>query len=249
MKLLQILAVKLMSLAVLLLGALAVYYRFGNARPHLHRVLGLVDSNSGFLGTLLLILLGLCAVLAGLLGVLPQFKRRKGQLITFHGAHGDVTIELDSVENSLNRAIAKMPEVKNIDLEVTPTPNGSSVQITGEVTLFKELGVGALSTANYVRETIKMTAQNVLGVNEVNSVAINVRGIIVDPKKKKQRTEPEFLTKPKDPASTMLPGSQALPSRSFNQAQQQEPRPHALNVDSTDDSAHEDEADGTASNQ
>ena len=56
-------------------------------------------------------------LLLGLYGFLPKLPRRS-ETITFAGAAGEVTIQLDTVEKGLTRVLQKMDEVKKVKIKV-----------------------------------------------------------------------------------------------------------------------------------
>lgn len=206
MRILQLLAVKLLGLAIMTGGGLLVAYRFVPRIPEItHQLVALVSPANFPLDYIILIPLGALLFVAGFLTLIPRLPRKtKRGYITFRGAHGDVRIDLDSIEVNLNKAVSKLSEVKKIEVKVFPTANGSSVQITGEVVLYKEPGVGALATLNYVRECVEMTAQGILGVNEVTSVELTVTDVVQ--RKGDADKEAALLVRPRDVTRAQLPG-------------------------------------------
>ncbi len=210
MRWIQLITIKLTGLAILLGGAALIAYRFVEQIPlYTNQTLNwLIDNagpDAGIGGILILILLGIPPVFVGLMLLLPQLGRhsRRGH-ITFRGAHGDVRLDLDSVQANLNKAIADLPEVKSVDIKVSPSANDSSVVVAAQAVIYQEAGVGALSTANYVREAIKMTAQSMLGVDEIQSVQLQVKGIAQD--KRKSKAKPGYALPSKDVSEAQLPG-------------------------------------------
>jgi len=123
--------------------------------------------------------------LLAVFGVLPLFKeRRPKSTISFPGIHGNVTIELDSVEANLGRVVNKMPEVKKIKVKVTPSEDSHRAVVSADVLMYKGAGgASARETANRIADFLMDTAVNILGVEEVTKVDLNVRDIIVDAKR------------------------------------------------------------------
>ena len=123
--------------------------------------------------------------LLAVFGVLPLFKeRRPKSTISFPGIHGNVTIELDSVEANLGRVVSKMPEVKKIKVKVTPSEDSHRAVVSADVLMYKGAGgASARETANRIADFLMDTAVNILGVEEVTKVDLNVRDIIVDAKR------------------------------------------------------------------
>ncbi len=172
MKVVHLILLKLLSLAALAGGVLVA------VTP----VSVLYDSSAmrALDSTWIRIAIGLGVAVIGLLGLIPCRRRNKRKTISFPGTQGDVIIQLDSVEATLNRVIGRLPEVKKVAVRAVPSEDGRSVQITAEVLLYKRTGAGARETANRVSEAIAEAAENLLGVEEVTSVDLNVRGIVVD---------------------------------------------------------------------
>ncbi len=126
---------------------------------------------------------GICAAIA--LITLPPWKRVKHSknTISFHGIHGDVTIELDSVEATLGRVLARKPEVKKIKVKVTPSEDNRRAVVRAEVLMQKNTGAeGAREISNRIANYLADAAVHILGVEEVLKVDLNVRDIVVDAK-------------------------------------------------------------------
>jgi len=135
----------------------------------------------GLDGRYIHIAIGAALTLIGLLALLPLMRlRRKDKVIRFPGTHGEVVIQLDSVEASLNRVIGKVSGVKKISVNVVPTEDASKVRIAANVWLYKDAGSSARGLADRISESIGTTAANILGLEEVAVVDLNVRGIVLD---------------------------------------------------------------------
>lgn len=127
------------------------------------------------------IAVGLVFVFAGLIAVLPPLRfRRKSPTIAFPGEHGDVLIHLDSVQANLNKVVAKRPEVKRSYVKVIPVSDKRRVRLEADVLLIKTPDGGAREIAEKLRKFIATTAANMLGIDEITTVDLNVRGIVVD---------------------------------------------------------------------
>jgi len=122
--------------------------------------------------------------LLALLGLLPLSReRRPKSTICFPGIHGNVTIELDSVEANLSRVVSKMPEVKKIKVKVSPSEDNHRAVVSADVLMYKGTGsASARDTANRIGDFLMDAAVNILGVEEVTKVDLNVRDIIIDAK-------------------------------------------------------------------
>jgi len=188
MRILQIIVAKLLSLGVLTLGVAAVAAWF--ERDYLHMAKAL------FLSEVWIpwgAVFGAAAAVAGLLALLPLKRPRRNNTITFPGSHGNVTLQLDSVEATLSRVVGKLPEVKKINVRVTPSEDNRRAQVTADVWMYKTSGpAGARELANRISDYLADTAVNILGVEDVTNVNLNVRGVIVDPSKTTPETVPHF---------------------------------------------------------
>lgn len=192
MNLLQTAIQKLVCLGVAVCGVLLIWAWYDTPDIFLedllaevdgwrHTVIRLIDTPKGWRASLFFLGGGGLLMIVGLLGLLPirRFGTR-GKVISFEGAHGNVVIQLDSVETTLNRVVGKMTEVKKITVNVVPADDNRRVRVVADVLLYKDLKVGARETANRISQYIADTAVNILGVEEVTAVDLNVRGIIVD---------------------------------------------------------------------
>jgi hypothetical protein len=126
---------------------------------------------------------GALGIIIAFIGIFPWRKRKRElKTISFAGVHGNVVIQLDSVENTINRAVGKLPEVKKVSVTVVPTEDARKVRVTADVTLHKAAGVGARETGDIVSAFISETTRRILGSDEVMAIDLNVRGILVDTK-------------------------------------------------------------------
>lgn len=124
---------------------------------------------------------GIILILVGLVAILPPLRRtRKVGTISFPGEHGEVLIHLDSVQANLNKVVAKRPEVKRSQVRVIPVDDQRRVRLEAEVLLVKTPTGGTRELAEKLRRFISTTASNMLGIDEVATVDLNVRGIVVD---------------------------------------------------------------------
>jgi len=57
--------------------------------------------------------------------------------ISFSGSHGEVTIQLDSVEATLARVVSKMPFVKKIWVRVIPSEDNHRAHVSADVWIYK----------------------------------------------------------------------------------------------------------------
>lgn len=182
MRIVQLLSQRLLAAVVLLLGVLLLAGVFTDLSSLVEKV----TSTYGGLPTLvqgaIRVLGGLLLACVGLLGLMPALKSRKdrSRQISFAGAHGDVFIQLDSVENTITRVIGKMPEVNRISVQVVPSDEGRKVLIMADVILNNLANIGAREAASRVSNQIMYAATHILGVDEVTGINLRVRRIAVD---------------------------------------------------------------------
>lgn len=179
MRVLQITIVKILSLLTMLAGAILVAVTSsatvrGWLEPYV------IPEGSIWLGSWLGTLLGGLVFLVGLLGLLPVVKpKRLKKTISFAGSHGEVTIQLDSVEATLARMVSRMPVVKKIWVRIIPSEDNHRARVAADVWVYKNADrTSAREITNSIMEHLMDTAVNILGVEEITAVDVNVRGII-----------------------------------------------------------------------
>lgn len=175
---------KSISLAVLLAGLFALGLVFDVSQVQLvkERAIELwPKQDTGALNLRLpAAVLGAAAALLGLYGFLPRIPSRKNKTISFKSSQGDIVLELKPVRKTLLRMMRKMPEVYSVKLDVKPDRDGRRANITADVVLTNCAAVGARACAKLVTEYLATTARNVLGLEDLSTVRVNVRGVRVD---------------------------------------------------------------------
>ena len=183
----QIVITKLLCILVFLLGiAIAVmWWRHSALSGFLHFFLTDVWRVCG-------LAIGVAIAFISLPALFPLRKPGRKKTISFAGSQGQVAIELDSIEATLGRVVGKMPEVKRIAVTVVPSEDSRRAQVTADVVIKKgSEPVGARVIANRISDYLAQTAVDILGVEDVTTVDLNVRSIVVHPAKAKPRPEPE----------------------------------------------------------
>ena len=127
--------------------------------------------------------LGVALILVALIGLIPWPKRsRDSRKIAFKGAHGNVSIQLDSVEQTLNRAARKISEAKRINARITPSDNARNVHIQADVTLRKPANVSARDVEAKVSEFIVDQTKRILGEETAVTADLNIVDIVIEDK-------------------------------------------------------------------
>ena len=123
---------------------------------------------------------GVGLALLGLLGLLGSgLFRRKSKKISFSSPQGNTVVQLEPIEASLTRALSRLPEIRKIALTLTPAENGRIACVNATVRLNKAGGTGVREAGDRLAETIAAQAKRLLGVDEVGTVDLTVRGIHV----------------------------------------------------------------------
>jgi hypothetical protein len=128
------------------------------------------------------LLVGLLAVFGGVLGLLPLMKPSAAEhSIFFEGPHGKVSIQLDSVEAVLGKALSKRPEVKRATVRVEPNEENNKAGVHAYVWLHRgEETVGVREMAVQLSNYAADMAAHILGPEELMSVNLSVLGIALE---------------------------------------------------------------------
>jgi hypothetical protein len=173
MRLLQAILWRAMCVALLALGLAAFYVDLTTFHEFL--VARIPDSTTLRWGA------GAALMVLGLIGLIPWPKRtRERRKIAFKGAHGNVSIQLDSVEQTLNRAARKITEAKRINARITPSDNARNVHIQADVTLRKPANVSARDVEAKVSEFIVDQTRRILGEETAVTADLNIVDIIIE---------------------------------------------------------------------
>lgn len=137
---------------------------------------------------------GVIVALLGLYGLFPKVKhkKRRAREIVFEGDHGEVVIQLDSVQRALTNVIGRMPEVKRVLVRVEPDDDGRRAMINADVVIYSQGDVRARQTANDVSEYIAQSAIHILGLEDLATIKLNVVGIEVNPKQASKQIRNEY---------------------------------------------------------
>jgi len=139
------------------------------------------------------VVLGLTVAISFVIG--GKKKRRKS--ISYAGAHGDVTIELENVEGVIEKVAKKLPEVIAISVRLEPTDARSRVMVLAEAALEKDADTDARTVTDRVQEYIKQHTRKILGVPDVD-VRLTVKKFLLNMRSVKPM--PLLLEGPKETA-------------------------------------------------
>jgi len=129
--------------------------------------------------------LALAAVAVGVIGIGMTLINRtsNSRKIEFQSRHGYIVIELDSVQTSLQKAMSKLPEIKNISLRVFPADNDRKVRIVADAVVIKPPGAGIRETASNLEDKLADAAKRMLGVDDIASLDLNISRVLMNVKK------------------------------------------------------------------
>jgi len=205
----KIFILKLLSLLVLILGLVSLCIAIGvpQVQEYLGQVPALLTDLQGKLPEQLDVLKGMLtvqslwfggsvvAIVLGAYGFWPKGKKfRRRKKIAYEGPHGEVQIQLDTVEQSLNQVLARMPEIKKIELRVDPQAGGRKALIRADVVIYQQPGQSARAIAALVSDYIAETATKLLGLEELATIDLNVTGISVNTRKSSKAIRKESLS-------------------------------------------------------
>jgi len=125
-------------------------------------------------------IIGTVLVVIGLYGLLPKLPSARNTTITFKGANGDIVLQLKPIRKLLLKMMRRMPEVYSIKLDVRPDSDGRRACIDADVILKNCAALGARQSAKIVAECLATTARGLLGLEDLSTVRLNVKGIHVD---------------------------------------------------------------------
>lgn len=204
----------LLAIAMMTFGVLMVFFQF-------EEVYGVVDDYYEQLleqaPDWLAVRPSVAVIIAfvGLLVLISMFPaRKKKRTISFAGMHGEVTIELDDVETTLERVATKLPEVRSAAIRLEPTDSPGRVRVIAKVVLLKNADDEARMVTARVQHYLQIHTRRILGLSEVD-VQLNVKKFQMNMKTVKP--EPLLLEGPAAEAMGMAfasdnPNSTAMPA-------------------------------------
>jgi len=177
MKIIQTLIYYLVFIAILAVGALF-------SRYELHEIYEFATENIPDENYIRYSAVGVLAII-GVGGLLLPWVRpkRASRKIEFQSQHGYIVIELDSVQQSLQKAMSKLPEIKSISLQVLPSDNDRRVRIVADVIVIKPPGLGIRETAAELENKLAASAKRMLGVEDIASLDLNISRVLMNVKK------------------------------------------------------------------
>jgi len=124
----------------------------------------------------------------------PKHKRKnKTRTITVAGESGDLVIQLDAVERTLNGLVAKMPEVKKAAVYIDAEKDGRSASITVDLLPNYSSNLRMRETAKLVTDCIRETAVRILGIEDIASINVNLVDIALNTKKESRNVHDDIV--------------------------------------------------------
>jgi hypothetical protein len=202
------LALKLLSLLVLLAGLLlaaAVMDPTGTVMGMLYRLpdLAAAPVEGGVIDWRLVgAVAGVSFALLGLTGLLPA-RRRGAGTISFRGDRSEVVIELGPIQKTLAKVIYSLPDVRRARVRVKPEKDGRRVQVRAEVTLQNCSEHGLRKTANLVSACISEAVGKSMGLEDLATVQLVIRGVHVDARATARRLHDEMESRAEQESTTL----------------------------------------------
>ena len=110
--------------------------------------------------------IGLYGLIKLWMGLTPKHKPRS---VTFTGTHGDVTIELEPVESTLQRVAMKLPEVKNISITLSPTADDGGILVEAVAILEKSADDDARMITARIHNFLQIHTRKIVGLQDVEA--------------------------------------------------------------------------------
>ncbi len=109
----------------------------------------------------------------GLLIVLFQFfgtmARRKARMIVFEGSQGQVSMDLEPVEATLDKVGVRLPEVQHIRIRMKPLKGTGKVLVEADAILKKDPDDDARMIFARVQNFLKVQARKITGLQDVET--------------------------------------------------------------------------------
>jgi hypothetical protein len=150
---------------------------------------------------------GLMLALAGLFGL--RHSRREKDNIHFRTEHGDVVIALAPIQRTLTQVIRTLPEVRRAHVKLRPDSDGRHVEVRAEVVLKSFADQNLRRTAALVSECIAQAVTKAMGLGDLATVSLVVKGIDVDTKKTALRLRDEAEARQEREKAQLAPPTQS----------------------------------------
>lgn len=112
---------------------------------------------------------GVIALVGLILMWLVIVPKRRARSVSFIGTHGEVTIELEPVEATLERVAMKLPEVKNISISLRPLEGNGRIKVEGVAILEKSADDDARMITARVQNFLQIHTRKIVGLQEVEA--------------------------------------------------------------------------------
>ncbi|PCJ67047.1 MAG: hypothetical protein COA73_00050 [Candidatus Hydrogenedentota bacterium] len=109
---------------------------------------------------------GLVIILFQLVG---GMARRKGRTITFEGSQGQVSMDLEPVEATLEKVGVRLPEVQQIRIRMKPLKGDGKLLVEADAILKKDPDDDARMIFARVQSFLKIQARKITGLQDVEA--------------------------------------------------------------------------------
>lgn len=114
--------------------------------------------------------------------LLPLPRKTRGKSISFPDALGQNIIQLNGMERTLARLLARDPEVKWSSVEFEPADDQRRVRIAASVDLFKAASASTREIQARLKDAIANQGRKLLGDDVITGVDLNTRNVIINKK-------------------------------------------------------------------
>ena len=185
----KLLAMKLVSLLVLVAGvvALCIAFNVPQVQQPYDQFRDALMTNMGDPLNVKLLIFGAVLTVLGFYSLIPAFPdNARKRTITYAGDHGEIDIRLDQAEYTINQVLRKMPEVQSVRVSVKPDQDHKQAIITADAVVYNQEDQPAKQTYEMLAHLIEETATDVLGLDIQQPIHLRVRGTKLKNKKTSQ---------------------------------------------------------------
>ncbi|MFP6581911.1 MAG: hypothetical protein VCD00_05075 [Candidatus Hydrogenedentota bacterium] len=130
--------------------------------------------------------------------IVPKRRRRS---VSFVGTHGEVTIELEPVEATLQRVAMKLPEVKNMSITLRPLEGNGRIKVEAVAILEKSADDDARMVTARVQNFLQIHTRKIVGLQDVETKLTVTRWNM---RMKTVKPEPLLLESTNESATTVV---------------------------------------------
>ncbi len=174
MRMLQALALKAICAGLLASGVMLIF----KPSSELYRMVATLAPDNGLVRVVVAILI----VAVALWALIPFPRRQRGKSISFPDALGQNVIQLNGMERTLARLLARDPEVKWSNVHFEPADDQRRVRICAVVDIFKAASASTREIQARLKDLIAEHGRKLLGDDVIVGVDLNTRNVVINKK-------------------------------------------------------------------